>query len=96
LCPENPEEEQHMALSADQIATTFALLGEELEPALQLIDGELLNQIGQNTSHMDPLEWPKNYELNDEVVLVSKNTGQIWVPLNEELRQEVVVSHPDG
>jgi hypothetical protein len=45
LHPENPEEEQHVALFPDQIPLTLAmiaLLGNDEEPALPLTAGELL------------------------------------------------------
>jgi hypothetical protein len=48
------------------------------------------------TSQINPLDWPKDYELNDELVLVSRNISQIWVPLDEELRREVTFMHHDG
>jgi hypothetical protein len=47
-------------------------------------------------SHVDPCDWPKNYELNDELVLMSKNMGLIWVPPNEELQREIIFAHHDG
>jgi hypothetical protein len=60
----------HVALFPEQIAATIALLGEEGEPATPFMDGELLNHIRDTTSQINPLEWPKNYKLNDKLVLV--------------------------
>jgi hypothetical protein len=61
-----------------------------------LTDEELLEHISDATSHTDPLEWPRGYELNEELVLVSKDTGKIWVPPSEDLRHEVLSMHHDG
>ena len=61
-----------------------------------LTDSELIRQIAEYTVTIDPLEWPRGYELNDELVLVSRDTGRIWVPSNEQLRREVLASHHDG
>jgi hypothetical protein len=52
--------------------------------------------ISDATSRTDPLEWPRGYELNEELVLVSKDTGKIWVPPSEDLRREVLSMHHDG
>jgi hypothetical protein len=56
-------------------------------------DEQLLKQIGEHTRNTDPLEWPKGYELNEELVLVSKDTGRIWVLPDKELQQDVLVTH---
>ena len=45
---------------------------------------------------MDPLSWPANYELNNDLVTVSKDTGRIWVPPNKDIRREVMAAHHDG
>ena len=49
-------------------------------------DDQLIEGIAEITSQVDPLEWPQGYELNDKLVLTSKDTGRIWVPPHEELR----------
>jgi hypothetical protein len=76
--PENPEEEHHVALFPDQMPQALAmiaLLDNAEEPALLLTEGELLNHMAESTSHIDPLDWPRNYELNNELLLVSKDTA---------------------
>ena len=49
-------------------------------------DGQIIETIANATQNVDPEEWPANYELNDELVLVSKETGRIWVPDDEEIK----------
>ena len=76
----------------DQLPTKF----ETSEAGHTLTDEQLLDRISEYTLHTDPLEWPKGYELNEEMVLASKDTGRIWVPPNEDLRREVLATHHDG
>jgi hypothetical protein len=66
------------------------------EHTYTLMDEQILEQIQELTSHIDPLEWPSCYKLNDDLVLTSRDTGRIWVPPNEQLRQEILASHHDG
>jgi hypothetical protein len=40
-----------------------------------LTDGQLLDQISDETLAIDPLDWPLGYELNNDLVLASKETG---------------------
>jgi transposase InsO family protein len=61
-----------------------------------LTDGQLLNQISDETLAIDPLQWPPGYELNNDLVLTSKETGRVWVPPTEEIQQEVLRAHHDG
>jgi hypothetical protein len=51
-----------------------------------LMDGQLLNQISDKTLALDPLKWPLGYELNNDLVLTSKETRRVWVPNAEEIR----------
>jgi hypothetical protein len=60
--------------------TTEPLVLEANEYLQPLTDGQLLDQISDETLALDPLLWPPGYELNNDLVLVSKGTGQIWVP----------------
>jgi hypothetical protein len=53
-------------------------------------NGQLIGLICKEMLCHDLLEWAPEHELNDKLVLVSNSTGQIWVPLSEELHQEVV------
>jgi len=61
-----------------------------------LTNGQLIKHITEVTTHTDPLQWPSGYKLNDDLVLASWETGRIWVPLDEQLRREVLVTHHDG
>ena len=54
-----------------------------IEPTLT--DSQIIEQIQDKTCHVDPLQWPSHYELNDDLVLESKDSGCIWVPPNEQL-----------
>jgi len=49
-------------------------------------DGQTIEAISDITQNVDPTEWPTNHELNDKLVLVSKDTGRIWVPNVEEIK----------
>jgi len=69
---------------------------EGTEHAYTLTDGQLIEWIAEITSHTDPVQWPAGYELNDDLVLVSKETGRIWVPPDEQVRREVLATHHDG
>jgi hypothetical protein len=66
------------------------------EHTYTLMDEQILEQIRELTNHIDPLEWPSHYELNNDLVLMSRDTGRIWVPPNEQLRREILASHHDG
>ena len=46
--------------------------------------------------HIDPLQWPRAYELNDDLVLASRETRHIWVPPDNQLRCKILASHHDG
>jgi len=61
-----------------------------------LIDRELMDWITELTWSTDPLDWPQDYELNDNLVLESKDTGWIWVLPNEQLQGEVLATYHDG
>ena len=61
-----------------------------------LMDSQIIECIQDKTQHIDPLQWPSRYELNDDLVLELKDLGRIWVPPDEELHQEVVAAHHDG
>lgn len=69
---------------------------EGAEQAYTLTDSQLLENISELTCHIDPLQWPKAYELNDDLVLMSQETGHIWVPPDDQLWHEILVSHHDG
>ena len=60
-----------------------------------LMNSQIIERIQDKTQHIDPLQWPSRYELNDDLVLESKDSGRIWVPPDEELHQEVVAAHHD-
>jgi hypothetical protein len=49
-------------------------------------DRQLINLISDEMLNQDPLEWVPGYELNNDLVLVSKDTGRIWVPPLEEVQ----------
>ena len=69
---------------------------EASETACTLTDNQLLKQVSEHTQQVDPLAWPCNYELNEDLVLQAKDTGRIWVPPDEQLQQEVLATHHDG
>lgn len=58
---------------------------EGAEQAYTLTDSQLLENISELTHHIDPLQWPTAYKLNNNLVLASCKTGHIWVPLDEQL-----------
>ena len=67
-----------------------------MEHVYTLTDGQILEQISKLTRHIDPLQWPSCYELNDDLVLESKDTGRIWVPPDKQIHREILASHHDG
>ena len=69
---------------------------EGTEQVYTLTDGQLIERIAEITSRTEPLQWPSGYELNDDLVLASRETGRIWVPPDEQLRREVLATHHDG
>ena len=107
LCPMQPDENIPTVLFPPECfieITLVAFLGDEpvevgdtehiyIEP--MLTDSQIIEQIQDKTWHINPLQWPSRYELNDDLVLESKDLGCIWVPPNEQLRQEVIATHHD-
>ena len=81
-----------MIAAIDSLLATL----ESNEVSYTLTDGQLVEKIAEKTRLVDPLEWPRGYELNEELVLVLKETGKVWVPPDEELRREVLAAHHDG
>ena len=79
-------------LAAADIPTTL----ESNEYVTTCMDTQLLKEISRLTRTLDPLAWPPGYELNDNLVLASNETGCIWVLENNDLCCEVVASHHDG
>jgi hypothetical protein len=76
-----------MLLDPDRFITALVTdlpVLEASEYTQPLTDGQLLDQISDETLAMDPLRWPPGYELNNNLVLASKETGQIWVPASED------------
>jgi hypothetical protein len=63
---------------------------------LPLSDRQLINLISDEMLRQDLLDWAPGYKLNDDLVLVSRDTGRIWVPPLEEICQEVVQAHHDS
>ena len=57
------------------------------ETACTLMDSQLLKQISEHTQQVDPLAWPCNYELNEDLVLQAK------VGTYRELETEVIWEH---
>ena len=55
-----------------------------------------MDQIMELTQSMDPLDWPQDYVLNDNLVLELKDMGRIWVPPDEQLHGEVLATYHDG
>ena len=66
---------------------------EGAEQTYTLTDSQLLENISELTCHINPLQWPRAYELNDDLVLTSRETGHIWVPPDNQLQQEILASH---
>jgi hypothetical protein len=94
LRPEQPDENLPTVLFDPERFVEIALLAfiEEQDQVLHgvehtytLTDEQILEQIRKLTSHIDPLEWPSHYELNDDLVLMSRDMGRIWVPPNKQL-----------
>ncbi len=102
--PEHADERNPNILFPSEHFVELALMafdGEFPEPmeiaeTTTITDGQLMQSITEHTRNVDPLQWPTDYELNDELVLVSKNTGRIWVPLEEQLHQQILSAHHDG
>ena len=69
---------------------------EGVEQTYMLTNSQLLENISKLTCHIDPLQWPQAYELNDDLVLASRETGHIWVPPDNQLQREILASHHDG
>jgi hypothetical protein len=97
--PEYEEKRPTTLLNPDQFISALTTnppvleVNEYIQP---LTDGQLITRISENTLHLDPVGWEPSHELNDELVLVSTNTGRIWVPPLEELCREVVRAHHDS
>jgi hypothetical protein len=68
---------------------------EGMEQTYTFTDSQLLERIAERTRQINPLQWPTAYELNDNLVLTSRETGRIWVPPDEQLHREVLASHHD-
>ena len=68
---------------------------EGAEQAYTLTDSQLMENISELTWHIDPLQWPQAYKLNDNLVLASRETGHIWVPPDNQLWREILASHHD-
>ena len=92
--PEQPDEKNPNVLFNPNQFIEIVLLAfideqvavlEGTEQAYVLMDGQLLENISKLTCHIDPLQWPRTYKLNDDLVLVSKETGHIWVPPDDQL-----------
>jgi len=105
LRPEQPDENLPTVLFDPERFIEIALLAflegqppvlEGAEHVYTLTDAQLIEEIRNRVQHIDPLEWPPRYELNDDLVIASKDTGRIWVPPDEQLRREIVASHHDG
>ena len=88
--PEHPNEKNPNVLFDPNRfikVTLLAFIDEQvavLEGAEQmytLTNSQLLENISKLTCHIDPLQWPKAHELNDDLVLASWETRHIWVPL---------------
>jgi hypothetical protein len=67
-----------------------------MEQTYTFTDSELLEHIAEQMRQINPLQWPTAYELNDDLVLTSREMGRIWVPPNEQLCREVLASHHNG
>ena len=92
--PEQPDEKNPNVLFDPNQFIEIVLLAfideqvavlEGTEQVYVLMDGQLLENISELTCHIDPLQWPRTYKLNDDLVLVSKETGHIWVPPDDQL-----------
>jgi hypothetical protein len=60
------------------------------------MDKQLCQQITELTIVLDPTDWPHHYTLGDDLLLRSDHMGQVWVPENETLQQDLMMSHHDG
>ena len=105
LRPDIPDEEKPAALFDPSQFIELALLAfiegqpdilEGHEMVTTLTDSEIIRQIAARLPALDPTQWPRGYELNDDLVLISKETGRIWVPPDEQLRREILATHHDG
>jgi hypothetical protein len=74
---------QNGFIETASIAALLAIL-EPDDESPTLTDDQLIERIAEETHQIDPLEWPRGYELNDELVLASKDTGRVWVPPHDE------------
>ena len=92
--PEHPDEKNPNVLFDPNCFIKIALLAfineqvavlEGAEQTYMLTDSQLLENISELTCHIDPFQWPKVYELNDNLVLASWETGHIWVPPDDQL-----------
>jgi hypothetical protein len=79
LKPETYEEKQPTTLfDPDRFIAALAtdpLVLESNKYTQPLTDGQLLDWISDKTLAIDPLGWPAGYELNNNLVLSSKETG---------------------
>src|SRR5258706_6557113 len=93
-CPEHANERNPNILFPSEHFVELALMAfdkefpdpMEIAEANTISDGQLMQSIVEHTRNTDPLQWPTDYELNDKLILVSKDTGRIWVPPEEQLR----------
>jgi hypothetical protein len=69
---------------------------EGIEHIYVLTDRQLIEQIQESTHAINPAQWPAGYDLNEERILVSKETGRVWVLPNEQLRREILAAYHDG
>jgi hypothetical protein len=100
LQPEVADEEKPKVLFDPSqfiaLASIAALDEQESENVYIWMDALIIQEASKHTSHIDPLDWPVGYKLNNDLVLASEATGHIWIPPDEQLRCEVVAAHHDG
>ncbi len=93
LCPEHADECNPNILFPSEHFVELALMafnGKFPEPmeiveTTTIADGQLIQSIADHIHNIDPVQWPTGYELNEELVLVSKDTSCIWVPPDKQL-----------
>ena len=104
-CLEQPDEKNPNVLFDPDCFIKIALLAfideqvavlEGAEQTYTLTNSQLLENISKLTRHINPLQWPRAYELNNDLVLASQEMGHIWVPPDNQLQHEILTSHHDG
>ena len=82
-------------IALNEFISQQPMMLEDSEISRVWTDGEIMERIAELTRDIDPLQWPIGYELDVGYCLASQEMGRLWVPPDEQLRQEILMAHHD-